>query len=260
MLNEAEPAKRAPEPLRLVQQFLNSVEYDGGAIEEEDLTDTKALRRWLRDRELISAQAKVTDADLRHAIEVREGPPRPARRERRRPGLARLGARGSTRRRADAACARPSRRGEPPRLEANCSDVDGGIARLLAIVATAAADGTWERLKACADDGCRWAFYDHSKNRSGPVVLDGVVREPEQGARVPRSDIRAQGLQGSDVRPGVEKAGDRKSPLLAGGPDKPRLTGKAASGLLATGRCTGPAEDGKRSPGNCIRPLSNYCT
>ena len=42
-----------------------------------------------------------------------------------------------------------------------------GLARLLAAVATAQADGTWSRLKACADDGCLWAFYDHSKNRRG---------------------------------------------------------------------------------------------
>lgn len=26
---------------------------------------------------------------------------------------------------------------------------------------------TWPRLKACREDTCRWAFYDHSKNRSG---------------------------------------------------------------------------------------------
>ena len=26
---------------------------------------------------------------------------------------------------------------------------------------------TWPRLKACRDDTCQWAFYDHSKNRSG---------------------------------------------------------------------------------------------
>ena len=28
-------------------------------------------------------------------------------------------------------------------------------------------DGTWGRLKACAEDGCRWAFYDASRNQSG---------------------------------------------------------------------------------------------
>jgi predicted RNA-binding Zn ribbon-like protein len=166
VLNETEPAKRAPEPLRLVQQFLNSVEYTGGVAEEEDLSDTKALRRWLRDRDLISAQAKVTQADLRHAIEVREGL---------RDLLAGNGGHAVSPEsvaRLDEASSRCGLRAtfapdEPPRLEANCTDVDGGIARLLAIVATAAADGSWQRLKACADDGCRWAYYDHSKNRSG---------------------------------------------------------------------------------------------
>jgi predicted RNA-binding Zn ribbon-like protein len=33
-------------------------------------------------------------------------------------------------------------------------------------VAAAAADGTWERAKACRADDCRWAFYDQSRNRS----------------------------------------------------------------------------------------------
>ena len=27
--------------------------------------------------------------------------------------------------------------------------------------------GTWSRLKVCPADDCQWAFYDHSKNRSG---------------------------------------------------------------------------------------------
>jgi predicted RNA-binding Zn ribbon-like protein len=27
-------------------------------------------------------------------------------------------------------------------------------------------DGTWERLKACREPSCVWAFYDYSKNRS----------------------------------------------------------------------------------------------
>ena len=44
--------------------------------------------------------------------------------------------------------------------------VDGALGRLLAIVAAAQADGTWERLKACPADDCRWAFYDRSRNRS----------------------------------------------------------------------------------------------
>jgi predicted RNA-binding Zn ribbon-like protein len=52
-------------------------------------------------------------------------------------------------------------------LEPAAAGVDGALGRLLAIVAAAQADGSWERLKACPWDTCRWAFYDHSKNRSG---------------------------------------------------------------------------------------------
>ena len=54
-----------------------------------------------------------------------------------------------------------------PELVADSGGVDGALARLLAIVATAAEQGTWERLKACPRDCCMWAFYDRSKNRSG---------------------------------------------------------------------------------------------
>ncbi|MGK5530159.1 CGNR zinc finger domain-containing protein [Streptomyces sp. URMC 129] len=35
-------------------------------------------------------------------------------------------------------------------------------ARVAAAIAMAEADGTWQRLKACEADSCRWAFYDHS--------------------------------------------------------------------------------------------------
>lgn len=40
------------------------------------------------------------------------------------------------------------------------------VASLLAIIARAQADGTWERMKACRAEDCRWAFYDRSRNRS----------------------------------------------------------------------------------------------
>ena len=48
-----------------------------------------------------------------------------------------------------------------PRLTA-----DDAIGQVLAIVAVAAADGTWERLKACPADACHMAFYDFSRNHS----------------------------------------------------------------------------------------------
>jgi predicted RNA-binding Zn ribbon-like protein len=47
------------------------------------------------------------------------------------------------------------------------SGVDGAIGVLLAIVARSLADGSWSRLKICHGHHCGWAFYDHSRNRSG---------------------------------------------------------------------------------------------
>jgi predicted RNA-binding Zn ribbon-like protein len=43
----------------------------------------------------------------------------------------------------------------------------GFAAGLLDTVRLAAEDGSWDRLKVCARDSCRWAFYDTSRNRSG---------------------------------------------------------------------------------------------
>ena len=48
-----------------------------------------------------------------------------------------------------------------------CGGVDAAIARLLAIVHDSMSDRTWQRLKACPAEDCLWAFYDHSRNRSG---------------------------------------------------------------------------------------------
>ena len=50
----------------------------------------------------------------------------------------------------------------------SAAGVDGSIGRLLAIVHRAVADPeSWRRLKACRLHECEWAFYDHTKNRSG---------------------------------------------------------------------------------------------
>ena len=52
-------------------------------------------------------------------------------------------------------------------LEPDAPGVSGALGRLLAIVHDAIAQGTWARLTACREADCEWAFYDHTKNRSG---------------------------------------------------------------------------------------------
>jgi predicted RNA-binding Zn ribbon-like protein len=46
------------------------------------------------------------------------------------------------------------------------SDLSGFEARLLLALERIQAQGAFPRLKACTDDGCQWAFYDTTRNRS----------------------------------------------------------------------------------------------
>lgn len=160
---EAEPEKRAPEPLRLVQQFVNSAEPDEDL---DEMTTPAELRGWLSARGMTDESSEISETDLQRALDVREG----LRAvlfthnggERDAEAIARL------ERAAATAALRASfpAEGDPGLVPAR-DGVNGALAALLAIVAASSADGGWRRLKACADPSCRWAFYDHSRNRSG---------------------------------------------------------------------------------------------
>lgn len=64
--------------------------------------------------------------------------------------------------------------GATPRLGPAVGGVRGGLARILVAIVAAEADGSWQRLKLCPADDCRWAFYDGSKNRSRHWCSMGV--------------------------------------------------------------------------------------
>jgi predicted RNA-binding Zn ribbon-like protein len=186
---ETSPAKTAPRPLYLVQRFVNSIDLEHG---EDELTSPEALRDWLAERELMGQDEPVAAADLRRAIDVREGlralllannglPLDEQKVER----LDRAAARAGVRVRF--------RPGAEPGLEPETGGVEGALARLMAIVAGAVEQGSWERLKACPRDSCEWAFFDHSKNRSGRwckmevcgnIEKARAFRERRRGARV----------------------------------------------------------------------------
>ena len=160
---ESTPAKTAPHPLYLVQRFVNSVDLETG---EDELASPGALRDWLVERGLMVAGESVGPADLRRAIDVREGL-----------RAVLLHNNGHTLdaervERLDRAVRRAGVRvrfepGREPELVPDAEGVDGAVARLMAIVAAAVEHGRWERLKACPREECEWAFYDKSKNTSG---------------------------------------------------------------------------------------------
>lgn len=132
--------KAAPEPLRAVQQFINSadVENDRDWLPEwlgerdlgGELDRARGLREALRALALANnvvplepgAVAVVNDAAARLSIELDDH--------------GRIGVR------------------------AGGNELD----RIVAIALAAMLDGSWERLKACRN--CRWSFYDYSPNRS----------------------------------------------------------------------------------------------
>lgn len=45
--------------------------------------------------------------------------------------------------------------------------IEGAMGELLVLVWSAMTGGAWRRLKICRNDACQWAFYDHSRARSG---------------------------------------------------------------------------------------------
>jgi predicted RNA-binding Zn ribbon-like protein len=154
----------APGELEQVREFVNTLDVLPGT---EELAGAEDLRRWLSEHGLAAADVRVTPAELRRAIALREalravlishtdGTPAPPEAT---ASLDDAAARARLSVRFD--------RGGGAAIEPGATGVDGALGRLLTIVHTAIAEGTWQRLKACREHTCEWAFYDHTKNRSG---------------------------------------------------------------------------------------------
>jgi predicted RNA-binding Zn ribbon-like protein len=154
----------APGSLELVREFVNTLDLEQGT----DLLQTAAgLRAWLAERGLITGAAAVDRASWQEAVRVRE-----ALR-----GLARMNSGGAAEAAALDALEQLAREaGVGLRftsegsmgIAARAADsVRAALGGLLAAVGTAGMNGTWQRLKICPAQDCQWAFYDHSKNRSG---------------------------------------------------------------------------------------------
>jgi len=152
----------APAPLDLVQSFINTVDLELGP---EKLATDRALRGWLLEHKLITTADPVSEADRERAIRLREALRRVvvgnnrAKRDQR--ALRELNQVGQQ---ADLTITFGP--GEGAHLDPSAKGVDAALARILAAVYVSMLTGDWSRLKGCANDACRWAFYDASKNRS----------------------------------------------------------------------------------------------
>jgi predicted RNA-binding Zn ribbon-like protein len=160
-----EENKPAPMPLLLVQGFVNTLDLEEGT---DALADADAAREWLVGARLLDPESQPTPNELRLAREVRESLRWLLRRADEDSGqdgdglapLRRVAERHRARLTVDNAGA--------IQLENDRRrDVGDGLFELLLIVHAAQEDGTWGRLKVCANPDCQWAFYDRSRNQQG---------------------------------------------------------------------------------------------
>lgn len=154
---------RLPAAAGLLRDFVNTAEPQTG---DETFSTPDAVSAWGRAYGLLPVGAGLAPADLTTVVVVREGL------------RAVLHAHAGHTAPAKALSALEDALDAVP-LRASFDEsgglglgpvadrpVDVLVAGLLDAVRAAAADGTWDRLKVCAKDSCRWAFYDTSRNRS----------------------------------------------------------------------------------------------
>jgi predicted RNA-binding Zn ribbon-like protein len=148
----------APGPLRLVQEFVNTLDVEQG---RDLLADRETFAAWLQEQGLAAAGDPPGEREIAAATELRE-----ALR-----ALLRVNAGGDPDPAAAALVNRLAAQA-PVRVELGRDGTPalqgaGILAAVLAAAGTAMLDGSWSRLKVCVDPECEWAFYDRSRNRSG---------------------------------------------------------------------------------------------
>jgi predicted RNA-binding Zn ribbon-like protein len=149
----------APEPLLLVQAFVNTRDAERGT---DLLAEAGTGNEWLHMSGLLAPDATASPADLHAARGAREA----------------IRALISNPADEDLGPLRAAARSSRPRLvigpagmislePGTGNGLADGLVRLLLIIRDAQRDGTWPRLKTCANAECGWVFYDRSHSRRG---------------------------------------------------------------------------------------------
>jgi predicted RNA-binding Zn ribbon-like protein len=132
--------KAAPQPLRRVQLFLNTVDLHN---------EVEWLPKWLSAHSLEGEDARATELreTVRALVLANNGVPLPET--------------------ARATFNRAARRVAlelDEHAELRLAPGEDALDEIVSVVLHAMLDGSWGRLKACRN--CRWSFYDYSPNRS----------------------------------------------------------------------------------------------
>ncbi len=173
-------------PLLRVQSFINTRDLDQGT---DLMLDPQVAQPWLAAAGLMARAKPISAAGLREARTVREGLR----------ALVRPNGGGAEPTAAELSSLQSLTRGRRPAVSIDTdgriqlaadatADVRDGLLGLLLIVRDAQADGTWSRLKLCANPDCGWAFFDRSRNRQGAWCTMAVC-----GNRLKNRRFRARG-------------------------------------------------------------------
>ncbi|MDR9450910.1 MAG: CGNR zinc finger domain-containing protein [Acidimicrobiia bacterium] len=153
---------KAPGDLELLRSFVNTTDPD---TQTDELDTPLRMHDWLAARGLLGADSTVDEQAHRQTLELREA-------------LRALAlANGATELDPTVIATlnelatgtslsvllNPDGHAE---LHPTGEGLKQTFGQLLAITYNAMVDGTFPRLKACANETCRWLYYDHSKNRS----------------------------------------------------------------------------------------------
>ncbi len=153
----------APGRFEILQAFANTVPVDDRA---DTLATPAALGRWLSRRGLLPTGVEPSARDLKRFLEIRAA-------------LRALLAAKSRGEFDGEAAARLERAAGEARSRTTYDDggpvafgpgdatVDGAVGALLAVFALARATPEWPRFRLCARQGCRRAFYDGSRSKTG---------------------------------------------------------------------------------------------
>jgi predicted RNA-binding Zn ribbon-like protein len=160
------PGGRVPAPPELapVQDFVNAHFDEELQVRERP---PQPMAAWFARHDLLPRNARWTPADREHVLQFRravrelleandhDGAPPPHAVA----VLNRLARDAALRVEFDATGGAD--------LRPTASGVERPLGALLAMIFRSMLDGTWQRLKICRADDCRWAYYDRSKNGSG---------------------------------------------------------------------------------------------
>lgn len=157
-------AKPAPMPLLLVQAFINTIDLEK---DSDLLGDPRSATAWLVSAGLLERDSRLSAGDTSSARAAREGI--------RGLLIANGGGEAAT---AELAPLRAIADARRPRLlvgtdgaitleSARTERIEDALFGLLLVIRRAQEDGTWSRLKVCANPECGWAYYDRSRNQQG---------------------------------------------------------------------------------------------